>query len=52
MIEIACKMEHKYGHLLDYVLVNKDIGVAANELIDVALRVEADSLWVPITWLH
>ncbi|XP_072507931.1 MAGUK p55 subfamily member 7 isoform X3 [Notamacropus eugenii] len=52
MIKSAQIMESQYGHLFDKIIVNDDLTVAYNELKATFDRLETDTYWVPVSWLH
>lgn len=52
MIKSAQIMESQYGHLFDKTIVNDDLTVAFNELKTTFDKVETDTHWVPVSWLH
>ncbi|XP_051925365.1 MAGUK p55 subfamily member 3-like [Hippocampus zosterae] len=48
----AERMEQRYGHWLDYVLVKEEPLGAAAELHAVLERVRLEPQWVPVSWLR
>ncbi|XP_068942476.1 MAGUK p55 subfamily member 7 isoform X2 [Petaurus breviceps papuanus] len=52
MIKSAQIMESQYGHLFDKIIVNDDLTVAYNELKTTFDKLETDTYWVPVSWLH
>uniref|UniRef100_A0A7N4PEC4 MAGUK p55 subfamily member 7 n=1 Tax=Sarcophilus harrisii TaxID=9305 RepID=A0A7N4PEC4_SARHA len=52
MIKSAQIMESQYGHLFDKIIVNDDLTVAYNELKATFDKLETDTYWVPVSWLH
>ncbi|XP_021070245.1 MAGUK p55 subfamily member 7 isoform X1 [Mus pahari] len=52
MIKSAQIMESQYGHLFDKIIINDDLTVAFNELKTTFDKLETDSHWVPVSWLH
>ena len=52
MIKSAQIMESQYGHLFDKTIVNDDLAVAFNELKITFDKLETDTHWVPVSWLH
>ncbi|XP_072010186.1 MAGUK p55 subfamily member 7 [Engystomops pustulosus] len=52
MIRSAQVMETQYGHYFDRTIVNDDLTIAYNELKSTLDRLESDSFWVPVSWLH
>nr|XP_014429932.1 MAGUK p55 subfamily member 7 isoform X2 [Pelodiscus sinensis] len=52
MIKSAQMMESQYGHLFDKVIVNDDLTTAYNELKTTFDRLETETFWVPVSWLH
>lgn len=45
-------MELQYGHLFDKVIVNDDLTTAYNELKTTFDKLERDTFWVPVSWVH
>uniref|UniRef100_A0ABI7Y0V0 MAGUK p55 subfamily member 7 n=1 Tax=Felis catus TaxID=9685 RepID=A0ABI7Y0V0_FELCA len=52
MIKSAQIMESQYGHLFDKIIVNDDLTVAFNELKTTFDKLETETHWVPVSWLH
>ncbi|KAM4828757.1 MAGUK p55 subfamily member 7 isoform 2-T5 [Thomomys bottae] len=52
MIKSAQIMESQYGHLFDKIIINDDLIVAFNELKTTFDKLETDTHWVPVSWLH
>ncbi|CAH2282208.1 MAGUK p55 subfamily member 7 [Pelobates cultripes] len=52
MIRSAQLMEVQYDHLFDKVIINDDLTTAYNELKLTLDRLESESCWVPVNWLH
>lgn len=52
MIKSAQIMESQYGHLFDKIIINDDLTVAFNELKTTFDKLETDTHWVPVSWLH
>ncbi|KAM7036023.1 MAGUK p55 subfamily member 7 isoform X3 [Melospiza melodia melodia] len=52
MIKSAHMMESQYGHLFDKVIVNDDLATAYSELKTTFDRLETETFWVPVSWLH
>ncbi|XP_060104261.1 MAGUK p55 subfamily member 7 isoform X1 [Heteronotia binoei] len=52
MIKSAQIMEIQYGHLFDKVIVNDDLTTAYNELKTTFDKLERDTFWVPVSWVH
>ncbi|XP_071103317.1 MAGUK p55 subfamily member 7-like isoform X3 [Haliotis cracherodii] len=50
MVESSDKIEERFGHLFDYVIVNDNISNASADLIRTASRIESEPHWVPIGW--
>ncbi|XP_041956203.1 MAGUK p55 subfamily member 7-like [Alosa sapidissima] len=50
MIASAHTMENQYGHLVEVVIVNDDLGLAFTELRDALARMEKESQWIPAAW--
>ncbi|XP_069067413.1 MAGUK p55 subfamily member 7 isoform X3 [Pleurodeles waltl] len=52
MVKSAQLIESQYNHLFDQVIVNDDLTAAYNELKMTLDRLETDTFWVPVSWLH
>uniref|UniRef100_A0A5F9D4U5 MAGUK p55 subfamily member 7 n=1 Tax=Oryctolagus cuniculus TaxID=9986 RepID=A0A5F9D4U5_RABIT len=52
MIKSAQIMESQYGHLFDKIIINDDLTTAFNELKTTFDKLETDTHWVPVSWLH
>ncbi|XP_012588111.1 PREDICTED: MAGUK p55 subfamily member 7 isoform X1 [Condylura cristata] len=52
MIKSAQIMESQYGHLFDKIIINDDLTMAFNELKTTFDKLETDTHWVPVSWLH
>ncbi|XP_062981168.1 MAGUK p55 subfamily member 7 [Elgaria multicarinata webbii] len=52
MIKSAQIMESQYSHLFDKVIVNDDLTTAYNELKTTFDKLERDTFWVPVSWVH
>ncbi|XP_066483255.1 MAGUK p55 subfamily member 7 isoform X2 [Tiliqua scincoides] len=52
MIISAQIMESQYGHLFDKVIVNDDLTTAYNELKTTFDKLERETFWVPVSWVH
>uniref|UniRef100_A0A7N9CXX0 MAGUK p55 subfamily member 7 n=4 Tax=Macaca TaxID=9539 RepID=A0A7N9CXX0_MACFA len=52
MIKSAQIMESQYGHLFDKIIINDDLTVAFNELKTTFDKLETETHWVPVSWLH
>ncbi|XP_067687631.1 MAGUK p55 subfamily member 7-like isoform X2 [Haliotis asinina] len=50
MVESSDKIEERFGHLFDHVIVNDNISNASADLIRTAARIESEPHWVPIGW--
>ncbi|XP_021368911.1 MAGUK p55 subfamily member 5-like [Mizuhopecten yessoensis] len=50
-VDRAREMEDKYGHLVDFILVNSDMDLAYEELLKEINRIEVEPQWVPAHWL-
>lgn len=44
-------MEDRYGHLVDFILVNSDMDLAYEELLKEINRIEVEPQWVPAHWI-
>ncbi|XP_069504208.1 MAGUK p55 subfamily member 7 isoform X2 [Ambystoma mexicanum] len=52
MVKSAQLIESQYNHLFDQIIVNDDLTAAYNELKMTLDRLETDTFWVPVSWLH
>ncbi|XP_036133017.1 MAGUK p55 subfamily member 7 [Molossus molossus] len=52
MIKSAQIMESQYGHLFDKIIVNDDLNMAFKELKTTFDKLETETYWVPVSWLH
>uniref|UniRef100_A0A670YNH6 MAGUK p55 scaffold protein 7 n=1 Tax=Pseudonaja textilis TaxID=8673 RepID=A0A670YNH6_PSETE len=52
MIKSAQIMESQYNHLFDKVVVNDDLTTAYNELKTIFDKLERETFWVPVSWVH
>nr|XP_019587101.1 PREDICTED: MAGUK p55 subfamily member 7 isoform X4 [Rhinolophus sinicus] len=52
MIKSAQVMESQYGHLFDKIIINDDLTVAFKELKATFDKLETETHWVPVSWLH
>ncbi|XP_036893029.1 MAGUK p55 subfamily member 7 isoform X4 [Sturnira hondurensis] len=52
MIKSAQIMESQYGHLFDKIIVNDDLTTAFKELKTTFDKLETETHWVPVSWLH
>nr|XP_023420434.1 MAGUK p55 subfamily member 7 isoform X1 [Cavia porcellus] len=52
MIKSAQIMEGQYGHLFDKIIINDDLTVAFNELKTTFDKLETETHWIPVSWLH
>ncbi|XP_054448253.1 MAGUK p55 subfamily member 7 isoform X3 [Pteronotus mesoamericanus] len=52
MIKSAQIMENQYGHLFDKTIVNDDLTTAFKELKTTFDKLETETHWVPVSWLH
>ncbi|GFR79156.1 MAGUK p55 subfamily member 7 [Elysia marginata] len=50
--EMSAKMEERYSHFFDAVIVNDDLHEAAAELIKLAAKIEREDQWVPVGWAY
>lgn len=50
-MQTSAKIEEKYAHFFDAVIINDNLMKAASELIDIAKQVESKSHWVPVSWV-
>jgi len=51
IIEKARKMEDKFGHYFDMIIVNQDVDRSYEELLAEFNRLELEPQWVPIQWM-
>ncbi|XP_076087632.1 MAGUK p55 subfamily member 7-like [Mytilus galloprovincialis] len=51
IVQTSMKLEQKYGHLFDSVIINENLTKAASELITIAKLAEINSHWVPVSWV-
>ncbi|XP_012936845.1 MAGUK p55 subfamily member 7 isoform X2 [Aplysia californica] len=52
IVEMSSKMEDRYRHLFDSVIINDDLETAATELLGLAARLEREPQWVPVGWAY
>ncbi|KAM6452102.1 MAGUK p55 subfamily member 7 isoform 1-T1 [Liasis olivaceus] len=52
MIKSAQIMESQYSHLFDKVIVNDDLTTAYTELKTIFDKLERETFWVPVSWVH
>ncbi|KAJ8395029.1 hypothetical protein AAFF_G00039800 [Aldrovandia affinis] len=52
MVNSAQTMESQYGHLFEKVVVNDDLTAAFSEIKMALKKVETETDWVPISWMH
>uniref|UniRef100_V9KJS0 Membrane protein, palmitoylated 3 (MAGUK p55 subfamily member 3) n=1 Tax=Callorhinchus milii TaxID=7868 RepID=V9KJS0_CALMI len=52
MIQMAEDIEHRYGHLIDRILVKGELQTACNELKHTLDNIEKETLWVPVSWVR
>ncbi|KAK3798965.1 hypothetical protein RRG08_009159 [Elysia crispata] len=50
--EMSAKMEERYSHFFDAVIVNDDLHEAAAALIKLAAKIEREDQWVPVGWAY
>ena len=50
MLSIGARIEEKYGHLFDAIIINDNIVEASKELLAIIDQLETRPQWVPITW--
>ncbi|RUS73839.1 hypothetical protein EGW08_018407 [Elysia chlorotica] len=50
--ELSAKMEERYSHFFDAVIINDDLHEAAAALIKLAAKIEREEQWVPIGWAY
>ena len=52
MQSIGSRIEEKYGHLFDAIIINDNVVEASKELLAVIDQLETRPQWVPITWVQ
>ncbi|KAK1172039.1 MAGUK p55 subfamily member 7-like isoform X7 [Acipenser oxyrinchus oxyrinchus] len=52
MISAAQMMENQHGHLFEKVIVNDDLVTAFNEMKTALKKLEVETHWVPVSWMH
>ena len=52
MLSIGTRIEEKYGHLFDAIIINDNVVEASKELLAVIDQLETRPQWVPITWVQ
>ena len=52
MQSIGSRIEEKYGHLFDAIIINDNVIEASKELLAVIDQLETRPQWVPITWVQ
>lgn len=52
MKQSAERMDQRYGHWVDYVLVKEDPVSALAELQVLLERVQIELQWVPVSWVR
>ena len=52
IVELSSKMEQRYDHLFDSIIVNDDLDTAASELLHLADSLEKQPQWVPVEWAY
>lgn len=50
MVEASARMEERYGHVMDYVILNDSLTDALTELLMIASKLEKEPQWVPVGW--
>ncbi|XP_041374840.1 MAGUK p55 subfamily member 7-like [Gigantopelta aegis] len=50
ILETGTRIEERYGHLFDNVIVNETIEDATADLVQIAEQIEKDLQWIPIGW--
>ena len=50
ILETGTRMEERFGHLFDNVIVNETIEDATSDLIQIAEQMEKEPQWIPIGW--
>lgn len=51
-IEISRKMELRYGHWFDNVIIPETMDITLTELLTIATKLEREPSWVPRHWLY
>ncbi|KAF3703395.1 MAGUK p55 subfamily member 7 Protein humpback [Channa argus] len=52
MVRTAQMMETQFGHLFEKVIINDDLSAAFTELESALKKVETETHWVPVSWIH
>ena len=52
IVEMSTRMEERYSHLFDSVIINDDLETASEQLLRLAASLEKDPQWVPIGWSY
>ncbi|KAK2858665.1 hypothetical protein Q5P01_003285 [Channa striata] len=52
MVSTAKMMEAQYGHLFEKVVINDDLSAAFTELQSALKKVETETHWLPVSWIH
>ena len=52
IVEMSIRMEERYCHLFDSVIINDDLEAAAAELLRLAANLERLPQWVPVGWAY
>ncbi|WAR09930.1 MPP7-like protein, partial [Mya arenaria] len=52
MLSIGAKIEDKYAHLFDAVIINDDIVKASKQLMVIINELQSRPQWVPLHWLR
>lgn len=52
MLSIGARIEDKYAHLFEAVIINDDVVKASKQLLAVIDKLQSKPQWVPIRWLR
>ena len=52
MLSIGARIEEKYGHLFDAIIINDNVVEASKELLAIIDQLETRPQWVPVTWVQ
>ena len=52
MVTTSTRLETRYGHYFEHVVINEDVTVAASELISLSTKLESQPQWVPASWVR
>lgn len=52
MLSIGARIEDKYAHYFDAVIINDDLIKASKQLLAVINELQSKPQWVPLSWLR